>query len=85
MHLVLKSYSSSAQRSKLPKQRVFRYHSLTGSSTKRKFAMTTIGKLTAQSLAKSVILSMFARKDSINLTSPGKHLSLVIIVYLILK
>ena len=85
MHLVLKSYSSSAQRSKLPRQRVFRYHSLTGSNTKRKFAMTTIGKLTAQSLAKIVILSMFVLRDLINLTSLVKHLSLVIIVFLILK
>ena len=47
--------------------------------------MTTIGKLTAQSLAKTVILSIFVLRDLINLTSPVKHLSPVTIVYLILK
>ena len=85
MHLVLKSYSSSAQRNKLPRQRVFQCHSLTGRNRKRKFAMITIGKLTAQSLAKIVILSIFVLRDLINLTSPVKHLSPVTIVNLNIK
>ena len=85
MHSVLKSCSSSAQRNKLPRRRVFQYHSLTGHNGKRKFAMTTIGQLTVQSQAKIVILSMSVLRGLINLTSPVKRLSPVTIVYLILK
>ena len=89
MHFLLKSFSTSAQKNNLLRQRVFQYHSLTGHNTKRKFAMTTIGKLTAQSLAKIVILSIlgpiFVLRDLINLTSPVKHLSPVTIVNLNIK
>ena len=85
MHSALKSCSLFAQRNKLPRQRVFQYHSLTGHNGRRKFAKTTIGKLTVQPLAKVVMLSIFAQRDLINLTSPVKHLSPVTIVYLNLK
>ena len=80
-----KLYSSSAQRNRLPRQRVSQYHSLTGNNWKRKLATKTIGRLTVQPQAKRVMVFMFASRDLMNSTSPGKHMSPVTIVFLNLK